>query len=184
MRVVRTTVAVAAGPPGDEAGTRLRLLDPRATPPPTAPPARTMAPMTKARRLAENTRLGENSAIGAGPAAASVGTGAACRALLAGRRVAACHYDHSRRFLAGRVVRFAGLLGTHLVGVLESRAVRVQVANELILASIGIGECRDPVGPHALGVLQLHGQGRRLRGRLAAPQRGGSRGQVVAARPC
>ena len=63
-------------------------------------------------------------------------------------------------------------LATHLVGVLERRAVRVHAgAVEIGLAiGSGVGVVGDAVGPHAVDVLHQLGLGRRGRNRVGSPQ--------------
>jgi hypothetical protein len=105
-RSVRTTVAVAIGllTPG-EAGLPWPLL---VAPAATAPLATARTAITTAR-LENKTRLAENLAIGALPGSAD---------------------DRSRLrgpVAGGSEPRYAGLLGAHLVSVLESWAERVHV---------------------------------------------------------
>src|ERR1700733_7269855 len=173
MRLVRATTAVATPPP--PAAAALPGPPPATTSsPPAAPPATTTAAITTTRRLAERTRLPRNSAIG----------------VLT--RQSAVELDRSRRGRAAtREALHAGLLHAQVVGLVERGVVRVQVAPGADIhydaaAGDGVGEVRDPVGPHALGELQRLGRGRRLAGRLAGPQRGLGRAQVcpaVLARP-
>src|SRR5579863_5550000 len=179
VRSVRTTAAVATRPPSpeDEAVSATPRPAVTATPPATTPP--TTAPVTAATAT---TCLAENSAIGTRPGAPVLGVGTGRlreRVMHSGR----ADLDVSRRFRAvDPPGRRAYLLAAQVVDSHDGRAVGVYAGSvEIGLVPVGIGEVRDPVGPHAGDVLQVLGLIRRRRDRVGGAQLIRGLGHVLAA---
>src|SRR5580692_9907425 len=191
VRVVRTTGAVATGllPPGDEAVLPLLSLTAAATPPATIAPTR--APAMAALPM---TCLAANSAIDAWPGCARLGDVSGARIYLLKdtcrcrrgieRGSGGANLDGSGR---ARAVNPPGwrayLLPAQLVGFLEGRAIGVHAAaDEVGCVPGGVRVVGDPVGPHAVDVLQLLGLIRRRRFGIGGLQLVLGPGQVLAAR--
>src|SRR5579859_1829258 len=189
VRLVRTTAAVATWllPPGDEAVSATPRPAVTATPPATAPP--TTAP---AMAATATTCRAENSAIGTrSGAAARHGDQPGTPVLGNGTGRFRERVMHSGRvdLYVSRLLRAvdppgrrAYLLAAQVVDSHDGRAVGVYAGSvEIGLIPVGIGEVRDPVGPHAGDVLQVLGLVRRRRDRVGGPQLVRGLGHVLAA---
>src|ERR1700722_2275376 len=179
VRLVRTTAVLATEllPPDDVATLLLLPVDALATPPPPAPPTRAPAMAAMAA-----TRRAEISAIGDRDRSSAVGPRPAGRRSTGSIEVR--HSDDAWCLRARGVVRRAGLLGAHLVGVLEGWTVRVDAGPLEVSVAVrrGVGVIRHPIGSHTIDIRRFLGCARRLWDRLAAPQCGLGRQQVIAAR--
>src|SRR5580692_11762197 len=178
VRLVRTTAAVATWPPspGDEAV----LLSPRpaatatapaTTPPTTAPAMAATATTCRAENSAIGTRSGAAARHGDQPGAPVLGNGT-------GRFRERVMHSGRMDLYVSRCVRAvdppgwrAYLLAAQVVDSHDGRAVGVYAGSvEIGLVPVGIGEVRDPVGPHAGDVLQVLGLTRRGCDRIGGPQ--------------